>query len=145
MQIGKHFTLEELTHSQTAVRLGIPNLPGPSEIANLRCLSAHILDPLRRHIGPVVISSGYRGPKLNAAVRGSRSSQHVQGLAADITVPGHSIAFVVSTIRKLNLPFDQLIDEFGSWVHVSWSPRHRREVLVARKGENNVTTYSRTG
>jgi zinc D-Ala-D-Ala carboxypeptidase len=143
MQISKYFTLAELTVSEMGARKGIPNVPGPGEIENLKRLGAHVLDPLRTYLGPVVCISGYRSPKLNAAVGGSKTSQHMQGLAADILVPGHSVAFVVATIRKLKLPFDQVIDEFGRWTHVSWASRPRGEVLVARKDTNGRTQYTR--
>ena len=130
----KHFTLDELLHSQAAVRHGIRNDPDKAALANLHALVEHVLDPLREALGrPVVVSSGYRSPRVNRAVGGSASSQHVLGQAADITVPGMSVADVVAKIRALRLPFDQLIDEFGRWVHVSYGPRHRRQVLRARR------------
>lgn len=134
MKLGKHFTLDELTHSQAAARRGLPNEPdGPAQ-DNLRSLVANVLDPLREALGrPIVVSSGYRSPRVNKAVGGAASSQHVLGQAADITVPGVTVAQVVAKIRALGLPFDQLIDEFGSWVHVSYGPRHRRQVLRARR------------
>lgn len=133
MNIGSHFTLDELTRSQTAARKGIANNPGASEIACLRELVAHILDPLREKLGkPILVSSGFRSVPVNAAVGGVASSQHCSGQAADINVNGMSVAELAAFIRKLNLPFDQLIDEFGSWVHVSYGPKHRRQVLIAR-------------
>lgn len=134
MNIGKHFTLDELTHSQAATRAGLKNAPDTAALANLRALVGAVLDPLREAVGrPVVISSGYRSPAVNKAVRGAATSQHVLGQAADITVPGMTVAEVVATIRRLGLPFDQLLDEFGSWVHVSHSPRNRRQVLRAKR------------
>jgi zinc D-Ala-D-Ala carboxypeptidase len=130
----KHFTLDELTHSQAATRRGLKNDPDTAARENLQHLVDAVLDPLREALGrPVVISSGYRSPAVNRAVGGAASSQHVLGQAADITVPGMTVAQVVATIRRLGLPFDQLIDEFGSWVHVSHSPRNRRQVLRAKR------------
>lgn len=139
MQLSKHFTLAEMTVSQKAARLGLSNRPSPDEVENLRRLCVNVLEPLRGYLGPIVVSSGYRSPKVNAAVGGARTSQHVQGLAADILVPGHSVPFVVATIRKLKLPFDQVIDEFGAWTHVSWSPRPRGQVLLARRVDGRVS------
>lgn len=130
----KHFTLDELTHSQAAARKGLSNDPDAAACEHLQALVDNVLDPLREALGrPIVISSGYRSPAVNKAVGGASSSQHVLGQAADITVPGLTVAQVVATIRRLGLPFDQLIDEFGSWVHVSHSPRHRRQVLRAKR------------
>lgn len=142
MKLGKYFTLDEMTASQTATRRGIRNAPSSPEIANLRALVQNVLDPLREHYGkPVVISSGFRSVALNRAVGGASTSQYVLGEAADLTIPGVSVANIVATIRQLKLPFDQLIDEYGDWVHVSYSPRHRRQVLVARK-INGKTVYA---
>lgn len=134
MNIGQHFTLGELTVSQTAARRGIKNNPGATELANLRALVHNILDPLREAVGrPVVVSSGFRSAMVNKAIGGASSSQHVLGQAADFTVPGMTTQQVVDRIRELGLPFDQLIEEFGSWVHVSYGPRQRRQVLRARR------------
>lgn len=134
MNIGKHFTLAELTHSQAAARKGLKNDPDAAALESLQLLVRNVLDPLREALGrPIVVSSGYRAPLVNRAVGGASSSQHVLGQAADITVPGMHVTEVVARIRALGLPFDQLIDEFGSWVHVSHGPRNRRQTLRARR------------
>jgi hypothetical protein len=126
--------------SQTATRRGYKEQFAPSEeiTENLRALSVNILEPLRLSVGvPIRVSSGYRCPRLNRAIRGARSSQHVQGQAADISSPGVSNAELLDRIVALNLPFDQLIAEFPdaqgkpSWIHVSYSERHRRQQLTA--------------
>jgi len=142
MKLGRNFSLDEMTFSQTAVRQGIRNEPDAQEIEALRALVTNVLDPLRDHLGkPVNVSSGFRSGTLNRAIGGASTSQHCLGQAADINVPGMSVAEVVAVIRKLKLPFDQLIDEFGSWVHVSYSPRNRRQVLIART-VGGKTVYS---
>lgn len=134
MKIGKHFTLDEFTLSQTAARRGLKNDPGATELVALVDLVEHVLDPLREAVGrPVRVSSGFRSVAVNRAIGGSASSQHTLGQAADFTVPGMTTQQVVDKIRELGLPFDQLIEEFGSWVHVSYGPRHRRQVLRARR------------
>lgn len=130
----KYFTLNELTASSTAKRKGIDNTPDATVRANLTALVANILDPLREAYGkPIVVSSGYRSPKLNRAVGGAAKSQHVTGQAADI----HTLSDtpvdnkkLFDLIQSLKLPFDQLINEYNfNWVHVSYSPRNRRQVL----------------
>lgn len=133
MKLGKYFTLEEMTHSQQATRKGLDNTPGPNEVKNLKELVKNVLDPLRESLNkPIVVSSGYRSPAVNKAVGGASSSQHRYGEAADITVPGMTVAQVIKAIKKLGLPYDQVIDEWGSWVHVSYGPRNRRQHLLAR-------------
>lgn len=99
----------------------------------MKALCANLLDPLRAELDrPIVVSSGYRSPALNRAVHGSASSQHCKGEAADIIVPGLSVDEVVKAIRESGLPYDQLINEFGGWVHVSFSlVRERRQALRA--------------
>lgn len=134
MDLGRYFTLDEFTHSQAAARKGLKNSPGATELANLQALVEHVLDPLREAVGrPVRVSSGFRSVQVNRAIGGSASSQHTLGQAADFTVPGMTTQEVVDAVRALGLPFDQLIEEFGSWVHVSYGPRHRRQVLRARR------------
>ena len=130
----KYFTLNELTASATAKRKGIDNTPDATVRANLTALVANILDPLREAYGkPIVVSSGYRSPKLNRAVGGAAKSQHVTGQAADIHTLSDTPADnkkLFDLIQSLKLPFDQLINEYNfNWVHVSFSPRNRRQVL----------------
>jgi len=137
MQLSKHFTLAEMLESQTARRYNITEQFNPPKevIDNLKALCENILEPLREAIGvPLQISSGYRSPKTNAKVGGVPTSQHQKGQAADIQCPmlGNKILF--DKIRELKLPFDQLIHEYGTpaepaWVHVSYGPKKRKEVL----------------
>lgn len=130
----KYFTEKELTKSATASRLKIDNTPTSSVRANLKALVDNILDPLREAWGaPIIVSSGYRCPKLNAAVGGAKTSQHMVGQAADIRTVSDKPADnkkLFNLIQKLGLPFDQLIDEYGyNWIHVSYSSRNRRQIL----------------
>lgn len=138
MIAGKYFTLEELTDSPTAKRLGIDNTPTSEVLKNLQHLVAHILDPAREAIGvPIRITSGYRSWQLNGAVGGSKTSQHARGEAVDMVCADNRRLF--EYIRQ-HLTFDQLIWELGdgtapAWVHVSYTAdrANRRQVLRAIK------------
>ena len=137
MRLGKYFSVEELTYTGT----GMPNVPPQAARANMRALVRDVLDPLREKLDrPIRVNSGYRSPAVNTAVGGSARSQHSLGEAADIVVPGMTVAELIEFIRKSDIPFDQLIDEFGRWVHISYGPRNRRQVLRARK-YNHQTHY----
>lgn len=131
----KYFTMNELTHSATAIRKGIDNTPDNTAKANLTALVANILDPLREAYGkPIVVSSGYRCAKLNRAVGGVARSQHITGQAADIQSVSKSKAEhkkLFELAQRLRLPYDQLIDEYDyKWVHISFNTRgNRRQVL----------------
>ena len=129
--MGKHFTLKELTASSVAKKNGISNIPNKSEEENLVNLIDNILDPLREAYGnPIIINSGFRCKELNLLVKGSETSQHMKGLAADIrtklnTKKENKKLFDLAI--QLNLPFDQLIDEKNfSWVHISYSENPRK-------------------
>ncbi|EKB47657.1 D-Ala-D-Ala carboxypeptidase family metallohydrolase [Cecembia lonarensis] len=136
-QLTRNFSLAEMLNSQTASRLNIQEQYEPSElvIENLRQLSIHVLQPLRDMLRrPVFVSSGYRSPRVNRIVGGADSSQHMKGQAADIVVPGMSAEVLFQKIRKSDLLYDQLIQEFGRWVHVSYNPepaKNRKEALRA--------------
>ena len=130
----KDFTIQELTKSATASRKGINNTPDESVKRNLNLLVDNILDPLREAYGaPIIVTSGYRCGRLNKAVGGAAKSQHMYGQAADIRTVSDKPSDnkkLFDLIRELKLPYDQLIDEYGyNWVHVSYSSRHRRQIL----------------
>ena len=134
----KYFTIQELTASATAKRKGIDNTPDAKAVASLTALVSNVLDPLREAYGkPIVVTSGYRCPKLNRAVGGAARSQHCKGEAADIRTLSNrrwENRQLYDLIRKLGLPYDQLIDEYDySWIHVSYNEsRNRREELHIR-------------
>ena len=130
----KFFTLRELTKSDTAIRKGIKNAPSKLEESNLIALVENILDPLREAYGkPIIVTSGYRCEELNRLIGGSKTSQHRSGQAVDIRTiidTPEENKKLYDLIIKLNLPFDQLIDEHNfDWVHVSYSPKHRKQTL----------------
>lgn len=120
MNLSKHFSLAELTFSQTAKRQKIDNTPGKPHIRNLNRL-ATTLEQVRELMGgkPIRITSGYRCQALNRAIGSKDSSQHIEGLAADFHVPGIPIDNIYCAIKSSAINFDQLINEYDSWVHIS--------------------------
>ena len=101
----KYFTIKELTHSDTAVSLGIDNTIPKECVRNLEHLVHCVLDPLREHWGlPIRIASGYRCPELNDEVGGVEDSYHMDGCAADITAidPERNVE-LMSLIRAMQL------------------------------------------
>ena len=139
--LSAHFTLHELTFSDTAVRYGIDNTPSQFARLNLDML-AHGLEQVRTLIGtPMRVSSGYRCPKLNALLRGAVGSAHIKGLAADFTAGGHgSPLALVKAIAHSSVGFDQVIQE-GTWVHIAFAEVPRRQVLTAHFSPAG-TTYT---
>lgn len=142
MQLTKNFTLEELLRSSTATRRGYKEQfnPGPEVISNLQGLCTNILQPLREIIKmPVFVSSGYRCERLNKAVGGVKGSQHLTGEAADLQAVGSmENRELFEAIKNSKLAYDQLLWEYGDennpdWVHVSFSLRNRRQVLIIRR------------
>ena len=128
----KYFTIKELCKSSTAVQKKIENTPNSEIVNNLEKLVEYILDPLREKYGkPIIVNSGYRSQALNKAVNGSKTSQHMKGLAADITAGSSAKNKILfNLVQELNLPFDQLIDEKNfRWVHVSYSDKPRKQIL----------------
>lgn len=149
MKLSEHLSLSEVTRSESAKRNQISNMPTGEHIANFMLLAEKIFEPIREHFGvPIHISSGYRSKELNAKIGGSATSQHCKGQAIDIDMDGSTNGVTnadVFNYIKDNLPFDQLIWEFGNdnnpdWVHVSYNVKQRGEILKAVK-INNVTKY----
>ena len=130
----KYFTLDELIHSDTADRLGIDNTPTSEAVSNINDLVTNVLDNLRDGWGrPIIVTSGYRCKELNAAVGGTRNSQHLKGQAADIVSDDlDGFRRFVRRWCKDN-EFDQCIFEHSGnseWIHISYvEGRNRRQVL----------------
>jgi len=135
MRLSPHFSLEELTHSDTATRLGIDNTPTVEVIDNLTYLAGE-LEYVRDILGhPMLISSGFRSYALNDHLGSKRTSSHTKGLAVDFICPSfgnpHS---VVSAIVMANINYDQVILEYDRWVHLSFKQLDpRKQALIIDK------------
>lgn len=140
MNLSPHFTLAEMTVSQEAARSGLRNDPDLRQIEALTALCQNVLEPLRARVKrPIVVTSGYRSISINRRIGGTNRSQHCRGEAADIIVPNIAPEDIFDLIRAMKLPFDQVIEEFGQWVHVSHSlagPQRGNALMAYRAGGN---------
>jgi hypothetical protein len=119
MNISPNFTLEELTASEVAQRKGLDNTPNATEVANL-VRTAELLEQVRALLNkPILVNSAFRSKPVNDSVGSKDTSQHRIGCAADIRVPGMTPKQVVQACIDGGIPFDQIIEEFGSWTHIS--------------------------
>lgn len=143
MRLSPHFVLREFTKSATADSMRNSNTPTPEHLENLKHLASQ-MEQVREILGgnPIIITSGYRNPEVNRAVGGVPNSSHAQGQAVDF----HCYSFgsdyeVANAIAASNLQFDQLIYEVGrnggTWVHLGFGPRMRRQVFTEKKGVGN--------
>lgn len=142
-RLSAHFTLAELTHSATAARRGISNTPSPDMVDQLVVLAAK-MERVRALLGdrPISVLSGYRSPAVNKAVGGSKTSAHMTGWAVDFICPSFGTpAQVAAHLAKHLTDFDQVIEEFGDWVHVGFGPGQRGQRLTARH-VGGKTTYT---
>lgn len=131
MNLSSHFTLAEFTVSDTAARKGIDNTPPDSAMLALR-RTAQGLEAVRVRLGmaPITVTSGYRSLALNRAIGSKDTSQHTKGEAADFICPRFgSPSEVAYALRDSGIEFDQLILEFGRWVHISFTDKPRHMVL----------------
>jgi hypothetical protein len=140
-----YFTLDEFLVSQTAIRHGIDMTPPPEVEANIERLIKEILHPLREALdSPIMINSGYRPEDLNSLIGGSKTSAHRFGCAADVRSNRASALDLCNLVVELDLLFDQVIHEFGSWMHVGirWDDRPpRKQTLTAYRNFNGKTAY----
>jgi uncharacterized protein YcbK (DUF882 family) len=120
MQLSEHFTLDELTNSETAARNNWDNTPNTDELSNLKRL-AEFLEQVKSVLNgkPVIINSAFRSKKVNDAVGSRDTSQHRIGCAADIRIPGMTPDEVVKAVIASGIGYDQVIREFDRWTHIS--------------------------
>ena len=133
-KLSQHFTLEELTVSQTAARRGINNVPKGAALKVLESTACR-MEVVRALLGnrPIIVTSGYRGPELNAAIGGSKTSAHMTGHAVDFICPGFGTPYDIALhLAKALTGYDQIIQEFGNWVHIGFGPGQRKQLLTAR-------------
>jgi hypothetical protein len=143
MSLSPHFTLEEMTVSPDAVRHGLDNTPPPSVMPALE-RTAQGLERVRAALAnPIIVTSGYRSSAVNALAKGSPNSQHMRGEAADFICPRYGTPVDVAEFladRLDQFQIDQLILEFGHWVHISFAamPRHMA-LSIDRNGDQPRT------
>lgn len=139
MKLSENFTLEELTHSDVADKFKIRNEPNDEQKENLKRLCKEILQPIRDEYGfPITVTSGYRNVNINNKVKGSKTSQHIKGEAADIVCYATSNAFLFNLIKRMieegKIRVGQLIWEYGTktnpnWIHVSLPYSKTNQIL----------------
>ncbi len=141
-QLTPHFTLEELIHSDDAIKDGIDNT-APADVVEHLSVLATGLELVRTLLGnPLHINSGYRCPALNRIEHGVPDSAHLSGYAADFVCPQVGIPLeLVHKIQTSDIKFDQLIQE-GTWVHISFAPTMRQQVLTAHFVAGKKTAYT---
>jgi hypothetical protein len=145
LQLSPHFWLAELTVSEVALRRGIENIPDNLAMSNLFKL-ASLLEQVRAALGnkAVVVSSGYRGPALNSAIGGSKTSEHMTGCAADFHCPAFgSTKEICQAIIDSGIKFGQLIQEGGRWVHISLPDGTRDGEVLTAHFVNGRVKYTR--
>jgi hypothetical protein len=137
-RISKHISYKEAVGSNYAKQKGIKNKPNEEQVENMKLLAEKVFEPLREWVGcPIKVNSMFRSLELNTALKGSKTSSHMNGEAMDITSMGGKSNLEMFHWIKDNLEFDQLIWEFGSepkWLHVSFNKdKNRKQVLVTKK------------
>lgn len=123
-----NFSISELCYSDTATISGIKNIPTDLKVYdNLLNLIVYVLQPLRDMVKiPIRISSGYRSEQLNRRVGGTSTSQHLKGQAADFTIAGMTVKEIIELINKSGIEYDELINEYNRWVHISYNKGKNR-------------------
>ena len=127
--IELNFTMSELLKSDVAEKYNISNIPDKKSLDNMLTLIIECLQPIRNYIDkPMIISSGYRSPRLNGhpLINGSETSQHVTGQAVDFTIKGMTPKQIIEKVKASGVEFDQLINEHNIWVHLSYNKGKNR-------------------
>lgn len=144
--LSQHFSLEEMTLSQTACREGLNNTPDEAALHNLYDLCA-VLEKVRSLLSDnaILISSGYRSPEVNAACGGSSTSAHMYGLAADFTCPAFGTPYDICVklepyMNEFNI--DQLIHEYEGWVHLGLTDGDARCMALTINNSGTTTGFA---
>lgn len=141
MNLSENFTLDEATFSETAVRLGINNQPSLEQLENMK-ITAQGMEAIRKLLGkPIKVSSWLRLPEVNKAIGGAAKSSHMDGWAVDFVCPSYGDPYAVAkALKDSEIQVDQVIHEFGRWVHVSFAPEMRNQFLTIFKPQNKYVS-----
>jgi hypothetical protein len=134
MILSEHFTLEEATYSETAIRMGINNQPNEQQLENMKSAAGH-LEGVRNVTGLLRVNSWLRLPDVNVAVGGSKVSSHMDGWAIDCSSSTHTPYELCELVKNTGIKFDQMIHEYGRWMHISFAPEMRQQELTIYKPE----------
>ena len=134
MNLSEHFTLEEGTYSETAIRMNINNQPDERQLANMKAAAWHV-EKVRDVTGALRVNSWLRLPDVNMAVGGSKVSSHMDGWAIDCSSSAHTPYALCQLVLKAGIKFDQMIHEYGRWMHISFAPEMRQQALTIYKPE----------
>ena len=134
MNLSEHFTLDEATYSETAIRMHINNQPDERQLENMKS-AAQQLEAVRNVTGALRVNSWLRLPDVNVAVGGSKVSSHMDGWAIDCSSTAHTPYELCQIVLKNNIKFDQCIHDFGKWMHLSFAPEMRQQSLTIYKPE----------
>ena len=141
MQLTEHFTLEEFTRSTTGERNNINNSVPDDLMPNIQ-LTAIKLELVRKALGkPIIITSGYRCPALNARVGGASTSAHTKGLAVDFHCAYGTPKAICQRLIDAGVQFDKLIQEHNQWVHIGFSPSNNRQIVLTAVKQGGKTVY----
>lgn len=150
VNLTENFKLQEFYRSDVADRLNHDNYPPSWAFSRLRFL-ATVLQEFRDYLTdkyeedtPIIITSGYRSKYLNKHLPGaSPNSHHVEALAADFVVPGFTCHEIISAFLECGAEFDQIINEYDRWIHLSVHPKNRHQILQSRKNVFGKKTYEK--
>ena len=134
MNLSENFSLDEATYSETAIRMHINNQPDERQLENMKS-AAQQLEAVRNVTGALRVNSWLRLPDVNVAVGGSKVSSHMDGWAIDCSSTAHTPYELCQIVLKNNIKFDQLIHEYGRWMHISFAPEMRQQSLTIYKPE----------
>lgn len=130
-KMNLNFKISELIKSNCADTNNINNMPDINSLDCMLDLIVNCLQPIRNLLNkPMIITSGYRNIKLNRLVGGTKNSQHVKGQAADFVIRGMTPKEIIEIIKKSDIEFDQIINEYDKWVHVSYIKGKNRKSII---------------
>ena len=139
MMLSENFSLDEFLRSQVATRNGIDMTPNQMVTDNLQALVTNVMQPIRTELkASVIVTSGFRPTKLNTIIGGSKTSAHRFGRACDFHVIGWEPIDVCDAIKKMDIVYDQLIHEFGRWIHIGIAEVPRQQDLTATRVNGQV-------
>jgi GH24 family phage-related lysozyme (muramidase) len=127
-KLTEQYTLGQICTGESGIPSGVNyGIPAADIVCNLRLLVSNCIEPIKAKYPNIIITSAWRSEAHNTRIKGSKTSDHLKGMAIDFQLKGFSRKQhydAIIEIQKMLPAFRQLILEYKgatTWIHIAFN------------------------